>query len=225
MASSGLRRIVPPSPPANLSSIDLGATTNSSISFFRVSHRSYSSPLFFSRKGIFRFDSPAAKWGVCYLAEEIDSAVLEVFADQIRKRVLPFSDLDERLVWRIDVPRGLHLLELSGPTLPKVKATLQCFVSGFTLSQAWGRALMEHPEDLDGLFYHGRQSGKRCLALFGDTDPAAGRWHQKAGTASVNATALGKLTEWDGFYAFLDQAGVRVCNLPSNPPAQMWHLP
>ena len=34
--------------------------------------------------------------------------------------------------------------------------------------------------------------------------------------------ALGKLTEWEGFYGFLDAAGVRVLGLPPRPSRQSW---
>ena len=77
---------------------------------------------------------------------------------------------------------------------------------------------MKHPADLDGVIYKGRRSAGDCLALFGDTDPANGRWHQ----SSLVPTRLGRITEWSEFYKVIDQTGARVVNLPSTPPSVTW---
>jgi len=174
--------------------------------------------LFFSRQGIFRFDSPVGKWGVCYVAADVETAFLEVYADAIRKKALAYPDLDDRMVWKVSIPSDLNLLRLSGPTLSKIKATLQCFVSRYTLSQAWGRAFMEHPANLDGVIYQGRQSGSPCVALFGDEEPKKGKSYQ----SGLVSKCLGKLTEWDGFFPCIDKTGARVTNLPSSPPSAFW---
>jgi hypothetical protein len=218
MASSAPRRLIPPRPLADFSTIALDTVTARQTIWFRLSDAAYASPLFFSRQGIFRFDSATAKWGVCYLAQDIPTSIMEVFSDRIRARRLDYTELDEERVWTITVPRDLTLLELAGPILPKIKATLQCFVSRYTLSQEWGRAFMEHPAELDGVIYTGRQSGLPCLALFGDTDPAKGLWHQR----SLKHSCLGKLTEWEGFYPLLAKTGARVVNLPAIPPLKTW---
>jgi hypothetical protein len=210
--------LIPPRPPADFPSIALDPVTSRQTVWFRLARAAYSSPLFFSRQGIFRFDSDTAKWGVCYLAQDIPTAVMEVFADRIRARRLDYSELEEELVWKITVPHDLNLLQLAGPTLTKIKATVQCFVSRYALSQEWGRALMNHPADLDGVIYTGRQSGLPCLALFGDMNPAKGRWHQHA----LTQACLGKLTAWEQFYPLLAKTGARVLNLPAKPPLKTW---
>jgi len=210
MATSDPKRLVPPHPPADLDTIDLETTRPRTTTFYRLTHESNVSPIFFSRLGKFRFDSPASKWGVCYLAEDIETACLEVFADRIRKGVIDFSALHEAIVWRITVAADLGLLPLSGPTLTKIRATLQCFVSRYTLSQAWARALMTHPADFDGVIYSGRQSAAPCIALFGDDDPVKGRKHQ----ASIAFARLGRFSEWKQFPHFLIATRARVRNLP-----------
>jgi len=218
MASSAPKRLNPPRPPADLGSIVLDTEAPSGVEFYRVSHEDFPSPLFFSRKGLYRFDSATAKWGVCYVAPAIPTTILETFADAIRARRIDFHELDQRLVWKIALPLGLCTLKLSGATLPKIKATVQSFVSRYSLSQEWGRAFMNHPQALDGVIYTGRQSGSECLALFGDTDPAKGRPYQ----LHLSAKALGKITEWAGFYPFLARSGARVVNLPKTFPSKTW---
>ena len=211
MATSDPKRLVPPHPPADLDTIALDSTPARTTTLYRLSSDTHASPLHFSRLGKYRFDSPAARWGVCYLAEDVQTACLEVFADRIRKGRIDFSALHAAVVWRVTVPRELQLLALNGPTLPKIRATVQCFVSRYPLSQAWGRALMAHPGNLDGLIYTGRQSGALCLALFGDNDVARGRPYQPA----LRSERLGRFTEWQQFPHFLLSTGARVKNLPA----------
>ena len=218
MALSGPKRLVPPSPPTDFSNISLDPVGPPQRTLYRLSHENYPSPLFYSRQGIFRFDSSTAKWGVCYLAQRVETACLEVFADAFRTHAIDYSELRERMVWKITVPADLELLLLKGEVLPRIRATVQCFVSRYTLSQAWGRAFMQHPADLDGVIYDGRQSGDACLALFGDTDPKLGRWHQ----SQIKPTCLGRLTDWNGFYSFLDKTAARVNGLPSKPTVSVW---
>jgi hypothetical protein len=216
MASSAPRRLVPPKPPADFAALDLRPVAPRVTSLFRICHRRNADPLHWSRSGAYRFDSPAARWGVCYAAETIGTAVIEVWGDAFRQKRVPFAELDERRVWKIEIPPALRVLRLAGETLPRIRATAQCFVSRYSLSQEWGVAFMAHPAELDGVIYLGRQSGSPCLALFGSDETP------RSFQASLRATALGKLTEWEGFYGFLDAAGVRVLGLPPRPSRQSW---
>src|SRR4051794_10781696 len=107
MATSGPKRLVPPRPPADFSRIDLDTVPTRQTVWYRLSRSTYSSPLFFSRRGIFRFDSATAKWGVCYLANEIVTGFMEVFSDRLRHGMVDFGDLDDQLAWEIQVPPDL----------------------------------------------------------------------------------------------------------------------
>ena len=218
MASSGPKRLTPPSPPAHFATLDLSTVSPSRLEVFRLSHERYASPLFFLRGGIYRFDSSTAAWGVCYLGHTLETAFLEVFADAIRTQEIDYSDLHAILAWKVALPSDLNVLKLEGTTLPKIKATVQSFVSRYSISQAWGRAFMSHPANLDGVIYQGRRSAGECLALFGDTDPAKGRLHQPL----LRPTKLGRVTEWSHFYRFIDQTGARVTHLPSKRPRVTW---
>ena len=212
MATSG-RRIVPPEPPADLASISIPAA-DTPATWYRITR--FPSPVFWSRKGIYRFDSADAKWGVCYAAESVSAAFQEIWGDELRRgRRVDWLDLEPMRVWQIDVP-DLRTIELAGETLSLLKATLQCFVGGYGLSQRWGAALMTHPGDYDGLLYLGRRCGRRCLALFGDD--RAPRPHQ----AALETTNLGSLVTWKGLWPFLDRIQVRVGNLPSTAPRGTW---
>jgi hypothetical protein len=219
MTSSGPKRLVPPGPPAAFDGIDLTTVRPLQVEVFRLTRSRFHSPLYFNRGGDYRFDSPSAPWGVCYFGHGILTGFLEIFADRIRKEGrINYAELDDTIAWKVKVPPDLNLLALEGATLPKIKATMQSFVSRYSLSQAWGEAFMKHPADLDGVIYKGRRSAGDCLALFGDTDPAKGRRHQR----SLVPTKLGRITEWSEFYEVILQTGARVANLPTTRPGSCW---
>jgi len=129
---------------------------------------------------------------------------------------LDWLGLEEQVVWRIDVNPALKTVELAGTSLAAVKATVQCFVSSYSLSQRWGTAFMLHPDDIDGLQYIGRRSGRTCLALFGDPT------HPKPHQAALKETRLGALTGWSDLWAMLTATNVRVTNLPAEIPPTTW---
>lgn len=200
-------RIVDPEPPDRLRETVV-PLADISDTWFRLSSRKYHSPLFWSRLGRYRFDSKNARWGVCYAAQSITSAFQEVFGERIRHSgVLDWDELQLR-VWSIETPRSFRGINLFGETLTVINATLQCFVSNYPKSQRWGAGLMDHPANLDGLVYLGRQCGKECLAMFGD-QKSPRRYQSK-----IKTVMLGDLPSWIGFWPMLDRLGVRVDSIP-----------
>ncbi len=213
-------RVVAPRPRADLSSADLPLHTLSASVHYRLTDTKYASPLFWSRSGNYRFDSPAAKWGVCYAAETIASAFQEVYSDAIRKGCLNYTAVSRQKVWTLKVPATIRTIELSGPTLTRIRATLQCFVGGYGLSQEWGRALMLNKDELDGIVYIGRRCGKPCIALFGDDASKPVKPYQ----SQMTTTSLGLIIEWKHFWRLIDELKVSFVNLPSTRPAPTWDI-
>jgi RES domain len=208
MATSAPKRVVAPGPPARLGEIAL-PLADVPDTWFRLSLRRYSSPLFWSRLGRYRFDSKDARWGVCYAAGSILSAFQEVFGNKIRHRAsLDWNEVWDVRVWRITTPSSFRGMHLYGETLTVIDATLQCFVSSHPKSQRWGAALMEHTADLDGLVYIGRRCGTPCLAMFGDKNSP--RQYQN----ELRTEMLGELQVWDEFWPMLDRLGVRLISMP-----------
>jgi len=208
-------RLIAPEPPADLSQITLSLAPTRR-QWFRMTTDKERSPLHWSRLGRYRFDSPSARWGVCYLAESVPAAFQEIWGDQIRSKRLDWRDLERKIVWQIAASPHLRTIELAGETLTALKATLQCFTGSYPKSQRWGAALMEHPLDLDGLQYLGRRSGRHCLALFGDEKDE--RPHQK----ELVPQKRGPLSHWKGLWQLLDRTQVRVAHLPAKPPSGDW---
>jgi RES domain len=209
MATLEPKRVVAPEPPVRLAEIDL-PLTEVPATWFRFSAQRYQSPIFWSRKGRYRFDSSDARWGVCYVASSIVAAFQEVFGDKIRHIApLDWTEIKEISVWRIRIPIGFRSFELFGESLSVIRATLQCFVSSYPKSQRWVAALMSHPADIDGLVYLGRRCGAPCLAMFGDAD--CPRAYQN----DLEITRLGHLSAWDELWPMLDRLGVRLSSMPA----------
>ncbi len=208
-----MKRLVPPEPSADLAQIALPKPAKIRPVWFRLCASKYSSPLFWSRKGIYRFDSPHARWGVCYAASSIRAAFQEIFADKIRSnKGIPWAEISDLCVWRIYAVQGLRTIELYGPTLSLIRATLQCFTSSYGLSQRWGAALIEHSADLEGIRYMGRRSGSECLALLGDEDNPRGF------QGNLKFERAGLLIDWEEFWVCLDEMAVLVAGMPVPKP-------
>jgi hypothetical protein len=211
-------RIVAPDPPEALGKIVV-PLAEISDTWYRISPSRYPSPLFWSRLGRYRFDSEKARWGVCYAAQSITAAFQEVFGERIRHSgVLDWQEL-QLCVWAIRTPRSFRGINLFGETLTVIRATLQCFVSSYAKSQRWGAALMDHPADLDGLVYLGRQCGTECLAMFGDQKSPRRYQHR------IRTGMLGNLSLWSGFWPMLDKLAVRIDSISGERDRHLeWNL-
>jgi hypothetical protein len=209
MAISGPKRVLAPEPPVELGNIQL-ALTQVPTAWFRFSSSRYPQPIFWSRQGLYRFDSPDARWGVCYAAGSIVAAFQEVFGDKIwHGNALDWTEIKKISVWLINTPSNLRGLELFGENLTVIHATLQSFVSSYPKSQRWGAALINHPADLEGLIYLGRKSGSIGLAMLGDEKKP--RRYQR----EVQVTRLGQLSDWKQLWPTLDRLRVRLVSMPA----------
>jgi RES domain len=220
MAASGLERIVAPEPPTllNEATLPLAKVSNR---WFRFSPKRYPSPIFWSRQGIYRFDLPDARWGVCYLASSLVGALLEVFGDKINyRKPINWKEIEQRSAWLVRTPDTLRGFELFNENLSIIGATLQCFVSSYPKSQRWGAALMRHPADLEALVYMGRKSGAPCLALLGDSD------NQRPDQSLLQTQCLGPLSDWEELWTTLDRFRVRLSSMPaSRKRTRTWATP
>ena len=210
---------VAPSPPPDLATISLNPSAPGGARVFRVSDRRYPSPLFWSRQGTYRFDSPAARWGTCYAGVTLASALQERFSDQIISGRLDYLEVAAQDTFSIGLPVDLKALDLSGPDLTAIRATLQCFVGAYALSQEWGRALMSHPADLEALLYQGRRCGRTCIAMLGDEE------NRRGFQDKLKVINLGPIVEWDGFWQFAAALRIEWLNAPRLRPTATWSLP
>jgi chromosome partitioning protein len=133
-------------------------------SLFRIHNRDYSA-LHFSRYQT-RFASPIGEYGVLYAALDVYLAFLEVIRSVGHKIVLADS-LKRMSLSELYPQRDLRLVNLSGSGLAKIGGDSRIVMGGYHLSQSWSQTLYEHPDRVDGIYYHSRHDNSRsCVVLY-----------------------------------------------------------
>lgn len=145
-----------------------------------------------------RFSHPEAPGGLLYVAEDFETCLWECFGDAI----LDKNSEINRALWgskmlsRIESMIPLNFCDLA--TL-SVRRTLGLDLSAMKhteldVPQAWGLAIQNHPDAVDGLRYSSRFTGNPCIVLF-----------ERPGLASqLRETPVSLLAELDTADDFLD---------------------
>ena len=129
-------------------------------------------PFFWSKKGIYRFDSKSARYGVLYTGGTLEGAALEVFGDQwVKRRVLSRMLLKKYRVSVMLPTRRLSLVDTTGSNLNKLSVDSSLFASiNYRLTRSWARAFIEHPSNPEGIIYHSRKNPLLLNYAFFGTD-------------------------------------------------------
>jgi hypothetical protein len=155
-------------PPAALKSQHLPLATAEGT-LFRISHQKFSDPIYWSRRGLYRFDSPTAKYGVLYTGRTFETALLEVFGDSwMKSRMTALTFLKEFDVCEIALGRRLKVVNLSGKRLNPLGIDANIFASlAYDSTQRWSAAFMDHPDAPHGIRYPSRKNERlHNFALF-----------------------------------------------------------
>lgn len=193
-----------PDPPAGLPKLSLPITRRSR-QWFRA-HRCRRHPLFFGRAGQWRYDDPERRFGVLYVAADLEGAFVEGCLHDTTvgtsSPLLSERYLHRRCAAKIRFAAALKLVDLSGPGLAAIGADARLCVGDYRVAQLWSRALWSHPQQPDGILYLSRHNPALvCAAVF-----------DRAPTASVD-----KLGPWLGprlmhrTAALLDAYNVGLC--------------
>ena len=157
-----------PAPPRDLASRKLPIARFRGA-WFRV-HRVVHDAIHFGTGHAHRFDAPASECGVLYVARTERGAFIETFGHDTGIRVLDYKELEARTLSRVETARPLQLVDLRGPGLARLGADGELLTGPYALSQAWSRALHEHPSIPDGIAYRARHDPDQiCAALFDRT--------------------------------------------------------
>ena len=143
---------------------------------FRISHKKFADPIYWSRRGLYRFDSPAAKYGVLYTGRTFETALVEVFGDQwLDSRIVARDFLKEFDVCELGLERRLKVVNLSGKQLNLVGTDANVFASlAYDITREWACAFMEHPDQPHGIRYPSRKNQRlHNFALFSTTTTVA----------------------------------------------------
>jgi hypothetical protein len=117
---------------------------------------------------IYRFDDPLGQFRVCYLGSRLDLCFAETFLRNPPVRILALDDLAGRSVATVEVRHELRLVQLHGPGLARLGVTAE-WASGsdYVRSRFWSRALWEHGDKPDGVFYRCRHDDSAlCVAVY-----------------------------------------------------------
>jgi hypothetical protein len=149
-------------PPADLPSRKLSLVSVPNT-VFRICRPGHPDPFFWSRLGLHRFDTPEGCYGILYCAEDLETALLEVFGDSwLKTRVLPVSELRLYEFLAFEVNADLRVTDLTGRNLSRLGTDSSLFASTeYLLTQEWSKQLMSHPQAKDGLRYHSRKNPKK----------------------------------------------------------------
>lgn len=133
-----------------------------------------------------RFDDPLGEFQVCYLGTTIQACFAETFLRNPPVRILTIADLAARRIATIALKRELRIATLYGPGAARLGTTAQLAAdSRYDFSQAWSRALWEHPDSPDGVAYRSRHDDVAlCAAIYDRAGGALTLTHDDAITAN-----------------------------------------
>lgn len=131
----------------------------------------------FRRDARYRFDAPDGSFGVLYAAFDLLTAFAEtVLRDtpvrtKAAKMRLDYAELHARRVVTIDTHeayRPLRLIKLYDKGLVAARTDNRvATVDDYAVTQAWAKALHDHPQQADGIVYLSRFMGPhRAVVLF-----------------------------------------------------------
>lgn len=146
-----------------------------------------------------RFSHPDASSGLIYLAGDLETCLWECFGDAILEPGTAVS----RSIWmgrklsEIQTRTQLRICDL---TETKTRSTLKVDLSALkhndlNIPQAWGLAIMNHPDAVDGFHFTSRFTNRLCSVLFGDTRI----------TSILKSKPVGSLSSLDEGAVFLEE--------------------
>jgi hypothetical protein len=154
--------------------VDLTARTPEFVSLAKgvIVERFYSTefePVYFDHSRSGRLNAPDGSYGVLYAAEQLRGAFAETFLREPGRTLLALDFLRKKARVRLETTRELRLIKLAGRGLGLLGATAEVVHGGlpYDVSQAWSKALREHPSRPDGIAYHARHDDEAiCYAIF-----------------------------------------------------------
>jgi len=126
-------------------------------------------------RAVSRFSHPQHPFKILYLADEKETAFWEVFGADIEdmpvnNRALSRKAQLETREWiPFRVASGLRLVDVTKEeTVHALRSNAGTWLAPYKHCQAWAKALMLHPLQLEGFIYQAcwRGDTARCLALF-----------------------------------------------------------
>ncbi len=127
---------------------------------------------YFDRGTTSRFNAPSEEFGTLYMTDDTHGAFIESFGRQLNVRSVTANALTLRGIAQVDSVRPLRFIDLAGG-LARLGADNRLMGGDYDVTQAWAKALWEHPEQADGLHYALRHDPtRRGYAVFDRAEDA-----------------------------------------------------
>lgn len=136
-------------------------------------------PLYYGDSGTNRYDDPAKTYGVLYLADSLQTALMESIFHKHKwhsrtKRMITQSEVEQRMVRAVGVLDDLHLADLSAPNvmasqlgLNLNQLTSRSYRKTQTISANIHAESVANGGNFDGMLYPSRNNYPAvCIALF-----------------------------------------------------------
>lgn len=153
-----------PPPPSDLHQRELPIKTFPAETIFYRVHKSKNDPIYFGNSGGGRFDTPE---GILYLGIDEYVAFRETIGRFSKYRLISSEELERRCMTEVQSSCDLSLVDLTGNGLTLLDADARLLTGDYEIAQQWSKALQDHPNNLDGIYYRSRHDPSRfCLALY-----------------------------------------------------------
>jgi RES domain-containing protein len=174
----------------------------SRAAWFRV-HPADKSAIYFGKSANNRFTPKDSPFGVCYAAEDLPTALFEVFGDEMLEndcRLRGWRWMNYRIS-EIHLP-SVSICDLSEDQTRSVLGVDLASLRSpeLQIPQEWALAVMNHRAEVDGMQYQSRFTSRRCLALF----------DRRGIGPHIGAKLLGKLSGLPEANKFLDEYKVLI---------------
>ena len=136
--------------------------------WFRIHPQQFGAAHFDLKPG-HRYSHPKCPFGIMYSGIDPDTCLWEYFGDFVfdNGRTIPQTWWNDCVISGVTVP-ALSLCDLANTvTRGALTVDLSALMDqDLSVPQEWGLAIQNHPDQIPGIKYKSRFSGKACLALF-----------------------------------------------------------
>ena len=190
-------------PRADFNKTPIPLTLCSGLEFLRVHGLDFPAINFRLYSG-HRFSHPDSPSGLLYGADDLETCLWECFGDGIfdHDSVISLTVWDSRKVSRITASSAFKICDLTDlQTRTALRLDLSALKNHeLSIPQAWGLAIQNHPDTIDGIRYLSRFTSKPCVALFQRTEISA----------KLKEKAISMLSDLDAAEEFLETNAIAL---------------
>ena len=129
-------------------------------------HQKIHDPVYFGKKGDYRFDDPecpkAGCFGVLYAGADPECCLLESCGSTTGVPAVSGAYLEARAIARMELTSSLRFIDLvNDGGLTTIGADARLMSGSYTVAQNWSAALRKHGSKPDGIRYRSRHAPER----------------------------------------------------------------